>query len=137
MRNAYTKVQRSLPSVANLVTYGVVPKIGGIWNHLKNRSMKLCLDYFVHFFVNLFWHKNCITKKLCQKMKKILVQHTPFSKSIPKTETQDLGTQSIILAAMMTNHEFSQPGIKENISSNQFQPTLFVLGAWPLRRVLL
>ena len=40
-------------------------------------------------------------------MKKILVQHTPFSKSIPKTETQDLGTQSIILAAMMTNHEFS------------------------------
>ena len=54
MKNAYTQMQRSLPSVANLVTYRVVPEIGGIWNHLKNRSKKLYLDFFFHFFVNLF-----------------------------------------------------------------------------------
>ena len=55
MKNAYTQMQRSLPSVANLVTYRVVPEIGGIWNHLKNRSKKLYLDFFP-FFCQSFWH---------------------------------------------------------------------------------
>ena len=102
-------MQRSLPSVANLVTYQVVPEIGGIWNHLKNRSKKLYLDFFFIFLSIFLAYIITIMIFILPKNAEKSYSTYNFQKSIPKHETQNLGTQSITLAAMMTNHEFSQP----------------------------